>query len=80
MLFQKIIVYENPPGGRGSIASSRPISIIIEIESERPAKGKYRRFPFMLHFIIGFSIDAIVNMLTPCSKTIHTKFTKPASF
>ena len=24
MLFQKIIVYKIPPGGRGSIASSRP--------------------------------------------------------
>ena len=31
------------------------------------------------HSTIRFSIDDDVNILTPCSKTIHTKFTKQAS-
>ena len=33
-----------------------------------------------LHCTIRFSIDDNVNILSPNSKTIHTKFTKPASF
>ena len=33
-----------------------------------------------LHSTIRSSIDNNVNSLTPCSKTMHTKFTKPASF
>ena len=33
-----------------------------------------------LHGTIRFSIDDNVNILSPNSKTIHTKFTKPASF
>ena len=44
------------------------------LESERPAKGEFRKLA------IRFSIYDNVNILTLCSKTIHTKFTKPASF
>ena len=55
----------------------QPIPIIFEIESERPAKGKFRKLG-ALHYIL--SMDDNVNILTPCSKTIHTKFTIPASF
>ena len=33
-----------------------------------------------LHSTIRVSIDDSVNILTPCSETIHTKFTKPAPF
>ena len=58
----------------------QPISIIFEIKSERPAKGKFRKLAFWLHSTIRFSIDDNFNFLTPFSKTIHTKFTKPASF
>ena len=35
---------------------------------------------FRLHTTIRFSIDDNVSILTPCSKTIHTTFTKLASF
>ena len=37
-------------------------------------------FPFRLHCTIRFFIDNNVNILSPNSKTIHTKFTIPASF
>ena len=58
----------------------QPISIIFEIESERSAKFNFESLPIRLHSTIRFSIDDNVNILTPCSKTIHTKFTKLASF
>ena len=35
---------------------------------------------YRLHCTIRFSIDDNVNILPPNSKTLHTKFTKPASF
>ena len=57
-----------------------PISIIFEIESERPAKGKFCKLTFKLLSTIRVSLDDNVYILTPCSKTINTKFTKPASF
>ena len=50
----------------------QPISIIFEIESERPAKGKFRKLVFKLHSTIRFSIDDNVNILAPCLETIHT--------
>ena len=56
------------------------ISIIFEIETEMLAKGKFRKLTFKLHSTIRFSIDDNINILTPCSKTIHSKFTLPASF
>ena len=58
----------------------QPISIIFEIGSGRPAKGKFRKLAFKLHSTIRFSIDDNVYIKTPCSKTIHTQFTKLASF
>ena len=36
--------------------------------------------PIWLHSTIRFSIDDNVNILTPCLETVHTKFTKQASF
>ena len=38
------------------------------------------RTTIRLHCTIRFSIDDNVNILSPISKTIHTKFPKPASF
>ena len=35
---------------------------------------------FRLHSTIVFSIDNNVNIASPCSKTVHTKFFKPLSF
>ena len=35
---------------------------------------------FRLHSTIRFSIADNVSILKPCSKTVHTKYTKPASF
>ena len=49
-------------------------------------KGEYledrdgEKGPKWLHCTIRFSIDDNVNILSPNSKNVHTKFTKPASF
>ena len=51
----------------------QPISIVFEIESQRPAKGKLRKLAFRLLSTIRFSIDDNVNILIPCSKTVHKK-------
>ena len=40
----------------------QPISIIFEIEGERPVKGKSRQLAFRLHSAIRFSIDDNVNI------------------
>ena len=42
--------------------------------------GNRKGYSGRLHCTIRFSIDDNVNILSPNSKTIHTKFTKPASF
>ena len=42
--------------------NKQPISIIFENESERPAKGKFRKLDFRLHSTIGFTIDDSVNI------------------
>ena len=51
--------------------------------SKLKAKGQLRlsfeSLPIRLHSTIRFYIDDNDNILTPCSKTIHTKFTKLAS-
>ena len=56
----------------------QPKSFIFESISKKPTKGQSRQLPFRLHCTIRFSIDDNVNILSPNSKTIHTKFTKPA--
>ena len=55
--------------------SYQPKSIIFENISERQTMGQIRQLPFMLHCTLRFSIDDNVNILSPNSKTIHTKFT-----
>ena len=42
--------------------------------------GSAPRAPFKVAFYQCFSIDNNVNISSPCSKTVHTKFTKPLSF
>ena len=58
----------------------QPKPINFENMSEKPTMGQIRQLPFRLHCTIRFSIDDKFNILSPNSKTIHTKYTKPASF
>ena len=47
---------------------------------EKPSNSLSRQPPFRLHFTIRFSIGDNVNVLSPSSKTRHTKFTRLVSF
>ena len=47
---------------------------------EKPSNRLPRQSPFRLHFTIRFSIGDNVNVLSPSSKTRHTKFTRVVSF